>query len=563
MTREKKKKGGLRSALYGVLVGLGLGLLVLILKSYISSELVALLNDEASQACDCSFQVDSLNISLISLQATAKGAQILREGKPGLRFERVKAQFSLENIWDKKVDLLNLSLIDGKLTGVLPGSTTFDFVDHLAAPSANSDGNKKIKIRLQRLTVIGTSFSEEFETGTLLASGVGMDMARTASDDFELRPQIGTLEFELSKEPDSKSNPKRLQLGNLRSSLLITDDIISFKKILMRLKQASATASAEVVNDSQLDLSGELEFGIDARSLDFPEWMTCTLEGSGKMEGALDDPTFRGSFQHRDVETPVKVAFDPVEILALDEVQGNYELSVHASGTEFLLTDIAGTGNGYALSQTRPFEYRSGSLTGGLRIQASEILLGDAKAENVVANIQFNGPLGSLKTSISGLANSLILGNNQVKDIRFGIENQDDILSFQIERKEKDQNGSFQASGEIDLSAQELHFSPTTFEMEGLKLFPITQSDEDSSGEAFIELSGKGEVEGPVALSKIAGKANLKIASPQFSGEAALRGEAFIEDGALRTEVKNQSGSIQAALNVDFAKEAEDPWLLS
>src|SRR5690349_13949504 len=98
------KNKGYKLAIAGLVIGILIGLGIRGLKRYAVSEVTERLQHEISaSAPECKLAYDSMNISLMTLTATATNVRMVCNGRYRLRFEKIHGLFSISRIFEKRI----------------------------------------------------------------------------------------------------------------------------------------------------------------------------------------------------------------------------------------------------------------------------------------------------------------------------------------------------------------------------------------------------------------------------------------------------------------------------
>jgi outer membrane protein insertion porin family len=344
-------KRGFTLVFVGLAFGIAVGFGIRALKSRIASELIAMLDAEAASSAGCKFVADSVDISLIQQRAVAIQPRIECSDGQHLVFERIIADFSLSRIRQRIIDL-ELHLIRGETKGFFANSTTFKFIDSLAAPIApERDTPDRYKVKLQRLRVSELKGADTYGALSVAASGATLEMARTPSNDFVLLPKIPTATL--------TRGPQRIEVANLSTSLELRDEELDFRNIIAAVGATEVRGGLTLTNDARGLLDGTLVWSGDIAQL-VPS-TAGTFSSEMKISGAAAAPLIEG-----------KVGTETLAIAGLaasEQLAAKFSLSERG---DFTVSDLHLGVPAAALQLTQPFMIRdtgAGSvMTGALAV---------------------------------------------------------------------------------------------------------------------------------------------------------------------------------------------------
>ncbi len=284
-------KRGTIITLLGLVVGITAGLGVVSLKRYIGSTLMGVLEDELKESCPCTLAYDRIHVSLLRLRAVGTNVRILEHGIEKLSFPKIEADFSLRKISEKQVQLTELRLLSGHAEGVGPDSATFRFVDHLAAPlPPERDRPGRWKIKLQRLAVIDSSFSEILGTARAEGTSVGLTLVRDATNNFDLSASSEKISI-------APSTGKPVDIGALATDLYLHDDYIQIKKLSIEQPHAHLGATLRASLKEGNSLTGEMSLLADPGAANFFSPLGGVISSESAISGTLSAPALTGIFR--------------------------------------------------------------------------------------------------------------------------------------------------------------------------------------------------------------------------------------------------------------------------
>ena len=422
-------------AVFGLVVSLLLGLIVLALKRVIAGEFVSLIATEVERSCACTFAVDSVSFSLLRRRVSAINPRIESEGKVALRFAKIEADLSLREVFDHKLLLPNLRLFGGTAYGVSEDSPTFKFIDYLAAPIApERDTPDRWRLKLLALSLYDSVFYEPVGSSlTIRGSGAKMRMSRDAQDDFVLNPQIETLELVRTKDAQSPT----IKLGKIVATLTIQDNQINWPEIKSMLPDSQALFNAISRTKAGNALSGDGAFSLAAHDLELPEWVKGQFLGSGSLSGSLGSPRFTGSFHSSEKN---QLIFTPNDELfgTFQDVEGDFRVALGHGGPKLELNRFFSRSDTSSISLTSPFVATDSSILGSAKIHVGEAFLNEMTFRDLDANIEIAGSFEEPVFKINGAALSVDIGPAQFPAVKFALNGVGDNWTGSAEHKADD-----------------------------------------------------------------------------------------------------------------------------
>ena len=544
------KRKGLTFAVWGLVLGLLLGIVTLALKRYIGSELVAMLAEEVAKSCDCQFAVDSVDVSIFRRRATATNARIISNGEVALRFRVVQADFNLSELSDHKILITSLILRNGLARGVGEDSATFKFIDYLSAPiPPERDRPDRWRLKLLNLSLRDSQFLEPSGKQTIHATGVSMEMARRPDDTFLLIPTID----DLTLSPANNLTRSALRIGKISGSVWIKDNTIQFPIVRMLRDQALAMIHAESYTHEGNRLQGDFEFKMDAESMKLPAWLQGSISGPGTVSGSLGHPTLSGSFIQNG---PLALEVDPGKAVPFSEAQGNFSITLggkqpmRLSVPKFSISGSKGT-----IDLNQPIEIHDDELRGSFQLDIGELSIANYVAQRLHADVLLGGTLETPDITATGNMASVSRAGFSSPPLTFSAQTDLSNISLQLNH-----STSERGSLAVDLNLQVDDQGATVLrklqvQAKQLALGGSAAPTEVDSVPQFI-LNASGALSESSPGSGLTGVLNgvLTNTSNDFPATYILRGEAA--KGTLSLALNNQSGSINAKVSSTLSNNA-------
>ncbi|WKZ57318.1 MAG: translocation/assembly module TamB domain-containing protein [Bdellovibrionota bacterium] len=518
-------KRGLSLGALGFVLGAIVGLSLVFLRQLIASQLTSLLSEEVAASCPCEFLVGEVDVSLLELKVTARNARIRSEGKDRLAFKKIEMWMDLSELRSRRVLISELRLIDGSSDGFLPGTPTFEFIDHLAAPiPPERDRPDRWKLKLQRLVLLPSFFIDTVGTISLQSSGATLVLDRTLSDDFTLDAVLGSL-----RVTGLAANP--IDFEEVQGSLYLEDDFVEFRNIGLQ----SPAISASFDGFTQLKLGdlfdGRIRSSVDLGVLIPSVFSEGTLQSEAWLGGTLSRPR---------VWTKIALAADSTLALKSDGSPLTVLDTLISRGT--ILTDpsvalscheLHGAGPYGSLRLESPLTLRDDTLAGSFSFQSSRIALGQAVLEDVAATVSLGGSLNTPAIAVKGYAEQLAFG-----DAGLG------ALELALSTDSRSVNGT----ALLTSPAGGVLSSQLEIDLSNPKQPSITQARLTAAGyhpgSAPIAISGDVMLRDGSSLDSISGEGSLTLVPTSLPSAHELTLDFHMASGALRLSGKDRAGTI-------------------
>ncbi len=520
----------------GLALGLSLGVGISYVKSYAARSLTEMLDQEARTSAGCSFRSAPVKISLLTLRAVATDAALVCDGTPKLRFKKLTASFSLAKIREHKVLLTELDLIEGNARGFGPDSATYKFIGSLAAPlPPERDYPGRWKLKLQKLVMNNSKFSEEGSFGRLVARSADLVMWRTPDNNFVLQPRVKNIRLQLSNDQGELKAP--VDLGELAGELYLADDYVDFRKLSLLINDSHITLDARSTIRPTPALSGSLDYNLNSESFSLAEIIRTQIQGDSKLSGTVDMPHISGQFSNTG-PTEIMAASDK-PIISLDKFTGNYSVQSSAAGLAASLDAFQASGPNTSIVLDKPLRVSRGAISGAFKISSDKFALEGINVEALRANLTFSGEAAHPALQITGGLGSLESLGYSLKNLNY----RSLLTASGLELDLTDQNGQLKAHTNISLG-KGADLQELAFDLNNYKL------GSSGVGAAFF-LTGTGKV--LTQAGQLEGQAVLQ-ASPQIlsvsdqKAASALNAKVELKAGQLTLNLSNKSDTISAML---------------
>lgn len=311
------KRRGYKFVIIGLLFGIAIGFGIRELKRQIGLALIEMLESEAYSSSGCHFVADSIDVSLLRERAVAVSPRVMCADVPHLQFKRIIADFSLKRIQQHIVDL-RLTLIDGTTLGFGADSTTFKFIDSLAAPIApERDTADRYRVKLQRLDVAGLQGSDTVAGHRVVALGADLKMVRTPANNFSLLPTVKAVTVE--------SGSRTVAIEGISAALDLTDEKIALREIRARMGPTVATGELTLANDSTSKLDGK--FIISGKIAQFTDAAAGSFSLPITLSGTSSSPVVHGSLSTSNLAIDRFLATEQLTAAFNTDNNGEYSIS--------------------------------------------------------------------------------------------------------------------------------------------------------------------------------------------------------------------------------------------
>lgn len=368
-------------------VTLGVGLVALFSASRILEEdlktlIIDELEGELQKVCKrCNIAHDGISISLLTGYGEIAQPRITEdEENVALSFHRITANFQIGSLWNRIIDL-DLTLESGHANGLGPQSVTFKFIDQLSTPSDAPPSF--VRVRLQNLAVVNTTFIEPVARGTIGGDGLNLSLSRTGDTEMLLKPELKSLTWLAHhwkiQEPVS--------LGKLKAILSLNDGNISFRHLSLKREQAELRMTG---TSTQNQLRGNFSFSGDTPSIDHEEVALGTFKGGGTVAGTLGSPILEGHVAlapHNDDIFTVFLNHSPL----LEFNEGSAKIGYNHALDLVSVTNLAGSGKGVVLHEPSEVTIKDIDLNALLTLDIDALEFAGLKGEGIEATVSENG----------------------------------------------------------------------------------------------------------------------------------------------------------------------------
>lgn len=502
--------------------------------NYIKDEIVDALNDEARQACECSFKVDDLDISLLTLQGTARNARLIskQDGKPKLAFAKLESSFGLEQIFDHKVIIQDLRLIDGYAIGYDEDSVLYRFIDQLSAkPPPGHVSTSLIKARLKSLQVVNANLEQTFPGNKILrADKVSMNVYRDEAGDVHLEP--------VAEKFYLQTNSTEINFGKLSGNVVIKDNNVEFESMTISRLHDYLSAQAETVISQGNQMNGSLQFNLDNQNFGI-DAVEFSLTGSGQLSGRLATPTIAINLDH-DVRQLVSIEsldhqiFTPIEFgLTLNVFHGSIDGTVTQFKTANNLADI---------SLDKPVNFSLDKLEGAIKIVINHLQLGDAEINGSDLTLLAHGSLSDPTITLQGDISEIKASGVSLRDIKAEVQSNFSDLHFKFSKAQQ-----FIVAADYNINAK-------TLENGTISLNQLAFSELGLGQNASGRVDYKANFSGPAVLDKLEvdGSGELFL-----SKNVALKLKTALSQSKLNISVNDLAGSVSLNGKIGLQQDAE------
>lgn len=519
------------------------------LKSYLRGEIIQALQEEVRESCSgCTLEFDSLRVSPFLLRAQAKEVRIVEHGRVGLRFSTIRARIGFAPLLGRVIQIKHLSLIEGEAFGVLEKSVTYRFIDHLATPKERSPSKSKplFTVRLEKLTISDSQFSEKIASSDLLGRHLSMLMTRDQNDDFVLQPRVKDLRV---RKKGSTKESDDIRLGGLGTRLTLTKAKAFFTRL--RLKRGQNLIKGAMTSNSREGnkLEGDLLTKIDSSYILLSSWLQSSFEGSFDVGGTLGSPVFTGELhESEDKDAIIHLAGYP--LFSFDTLQAKVQYSLKEKISLLEVAEMEAKSNQNTARLIRPITLIDDKLSGAVQLEVESVTYGPFQATNTSALLDLGGALDRVVLNLSGNMENLMLGSYSTERCNFRLKLEGPEVSFSLNRFEEG-SSALKVDGVLTQpEGSEWNLDALNFQFKELPLFPVSENLTTP-----IRVDGAGKLHGALDLARLNGSGTLQLSSRNFAGESALSGDFELQNGTFKTKVSNRSKSLAAALSLGLSQK--------
>lgn len=500
------RKKSLTPLYIALFFGLLLGGLIR-LEDYLAQQLVGALGDEVHDAIPCNLEYDDASLSLIRLTGKVTNARIMCNKEPALTFKEVTADFSIAQIFSKRVPITQLTLKDGLARGVGIESATYKFIDYLSTPTPpEKDRPGRWHVILEKLSVINSSFIEDLGANLLTASGVSMEMHYDKDRNAVLKPIINSLNYVIRGK-----HPRTMPLGAASSTVTIYDDKTNFDNLLLTEKHNETIANADAIKAEGNTLHGSATHKASLSYMGLPEWLMGTLLGNGSIRGTLGSPIIEGSFTN-DPKNETKVSPGGLDVVSFTNLTGRFFVDFNDRKPIVKVMGLSGSSEGATLSSKTGITINDEIVSGTLDLTTKSIVVGPVNFEDVITHIELSGTLGDVRSHSTGSVGVIKTLGTEIHQTTFDAQSEGDNVNFTALHTSPG-NGTLTAAGLIDLSKsapvmKQVKYTLSKFPFLSLYKTSLTPADIE-----FLKIDGDGVVQGPFSAGDVKTNATFRATS--------------------------------------------------
>ena len=505
---------------------------------------IALIIDEelkkiAVKACECDFQYDRIDVSLLRLKARIDNPRLIKDNVVGLSFHSASTNISLRKIKQKIVSLSNLQLINGHAKNFDNKSILFKFIDEITTP--NPHKTSPWRVRVSSLFVINATLTQDLEATRVEARNVSMSLQPLRNGEFELRPFISKLDL-IRKKDESVMVP----LHSLSSLVTIRNEDIVFGNLAWRTDFSLSDSGELTLHKKSNKLSGFIGYRADVRDMHLPHFFKGKVSGKADVSGFWPEPLLHGSFKSDSKSIP-KVSIEEHDIILLDALQGLFNISWKNELPVLNITSLALNHPKARVSSFQTFTVSEERLNGNLSLKAEELSLGSVSAFQSDITFNVRGTIEDNTSTFSSRIANLNFGPFSSPDItlHYTADTRGEKLTLRSDTD--NQNGLY-----LQSSDEESFNGFFTFEADH---FPFVLAQElvnpDVAQEIFF-VTGKGNFKNIASAKNGAGKATLSIRSSHLLESSNLNANVAFKKGIVDAKIHNDSSSLGIDIRLPF-----------
>lgn len=533
-----------------LILGLSIGFFIRAEESA-AKYLMTLLEQEIQNGTGgCHLKYKKADLSLISITATTYDNSVECDGKVAFHFDKIILDASLKEILSSTVIFNSLRLVDGYFKGVSAKSATYKFIDYITSNSAPGE-EPKIKIKLQKLTIENSSFTEELGENLLSAQDVSLLLTYDQKRNAILKPKLGKLSYIIKK-----NDGRTLPLGEADGSITITDTKTLYPQISLHDDIGnSLKLHAEESIGANKSLLGDSSLNMSLQYMGLPDWITANISGSSKVSEEIGSPIFTGSFKLKDDKSIAKFSPGNIELVTFNKFSGNFKVDVNNGDPIVIVSELSGvTEDKSKLTTAVPIKIENGNISGKLSIFSDTVNIGDTVLHNLNTDIDLSGPLEKITSRLSGKIQTVNSLGATISDLSFTAQNNLDIFDFSISHNPKT-HGNAEIKGKLDISSNESFIQNASLKFDNYPLVQLYKDTPSKFEDGLLNLSGEGDIIGPFDPSRIKVKLHAKPTSESlpFSDSATI--DLLLEGGKLQIQSKDPNDILSANLEMGVTND--------
>jgi outer membrane protein insertion porin family len=543
-----KRITGITLALTGLFFGLTAGLGIVGLKYYLVQEIVQALDEEVKAACNCSLTFDSFSLSFSRLRGRATNVRLLENGVPRLWFDEITTDVNIEEIFEKRVYLENLTLSHGTADGAGPDSVMFRFIDQITTPlppeKVDPDRWRAI---LNTLKVENTLLREPLGKSEIVAFKTSMSLRRVG-ENYELEPHIGELRYRTMSD-DHPSEVEELPLGAASAKIVITDSQAIFNSLEVGRDVSRASLKMAVDTDHGDQCTGSAEFDLTPEYIGLPSWLLGAVTGNAQISGTLGSPLFTGSLAGKP-SAPITLALPGGGPLPLESFSATISIDINHGDPLVELSNIAGSSNGTSLKGTMPLTFSDAGLHAGFDLTIPSFALGPFVLTSASAAVEVKTLAGSSVTKVKVLAKDLAIEGTSLGPASLLITFKDDQIEISADTTDRRQ-GSLSWRGEIDTRATLPFLSRGELKLANFRYLSEKPSGDEPSLSP-VAVSGTYSLKGGLSLDQLSLEGDTSLSFPSTPSGMTLQGRTTLSKGTLTVSLPTSGYGGSASFKADL-----------
>lgn len=498
-----------------------------------------MLDEMAHRSIGCEFRYDKTTLSFLTFSAQAYNPRIVCANKKILGFESLNAKFSLDNIKLNEIILSEIILNKGYSNGFRPKSSTFKFIDFLAAPiDPARDYPGRWKLKLMNLRLENSSFEDQFGSAKVIASNVSLALNRTAKNNFSLRPKIGSLKIITAKNTE-------INLGRLHTKLSLLDGYAKIKDLKLSDQKSSWGLNGKLGYESDSQISGDVKFEITPSTFNLENLSSLKLSSNSKISGTLDKTYIKGDLKNS--PTSNLDLFD--HAVVINDITGDYTFLLEDDGRYLLSTSIFGAGENSSVRTTRPLTVSDQGISGSFSSNIKVLNWNGLSAKDLILDFSLSGSIDKPELDFKGTTSNLGFLNKYIENVNFEGQTSENKIKVSL----SNQSNSFQAAGEILSNGKEAP-SLKSFSLSATDVPLISPSGTSGLYRSPFILNAKGTLDGKLTAKDLSGSFAIQLNANTPAKNKLLAGNATLKNGILSALLRNDRGSILAEINSDLRK---------
>lgn len=513
-----------------VLSALGAGIYIgLSAEGYARKGLIDLLDGEIKASTPCHLEVGSLHVSLLRLNADAKDAAMVCDGKQKMIVKKIHASFSLAKVLEHAFPL-DLDLIDGQVEGVSPDSETFKFIYYLAEPvPPERDRPDRWRVKLMNMNVSGISFVQNFDGKFLYGEGGYLSFRKGERDVITMIPGFKRLWLQ-------REGQKLMEIGVLQAKIVSKEDRTEIEQIRLAHEGVWADIKGEYVDRTDR-IEAKAGYQLATSYLQLPHWLNGAIEGHAVLSGDIDSPVLEGSLM-----CPLEISYPGLPPQKFPDLSASYRVSQGNAGAKVEVLSLKAENENLKIHGEKALELEGGNIAGKIDVSMDTLDIRESHFRNISGSLDLGGRTSGPVLQFGG----------EIGEIQQGEKLKLEGLSFnaKLSGSELEVSASHAGTeGRIDAGGKLLFPEGGEVVLQDGKITAVDYAV--GSGGVNAKINGEAVVSGPLKVEglKLDGQGTVDL--PGFEKENALQAKVLMQDLNAGLNLRDRQSLLTADLKLD------------